>query len=87
MVSRAFSQFHETLEYKAALPQSEVLAAAPKCTSQSCPVYGNTTKTNRYRKRHESHVVLRVIELQARAWACPASSGIRHELLTLFAIF
>jgi len=62
MVSRAFRQFHETLEYKAALSQSEVLAAAPKSTSQSCPVYGNTTKANRYRKRHESHVVLRVID-------------------------
>ena len=35
---------------------------APKSTSQSCPVYGNTTKANRYRKRHESHVVLRVID-------------------------
>ena len=62
MVSQAFRQFHETLEYKAALSQSEVLAAAPKSTSQSCPVYGNTTKANRYRKRHESHVELGVID-------------------------
>ena len=38
MVSWAFCQFREMLEYKAALSQSEVLAADPKYTSQSCPV-------------------------------------------------
>ena len=53
MVSWAFYQFREMLEYKAALSQSEVLAADPKYTSQSCPVCGNTTKANRSRKRHE----------------------------------
>ena len=53
MVSWAFDQFREMLEYKAALSQSEVLAADPKYTSQSCPVCGNTTKANRSRKRHE----------------------------------
>ena len=53
MVSWAFYQFREMLEYKAALSQSEVLAADPKYTSQSCPVCGNTTKANRSRKRHK----------------------------------
>ncbi|CUO07981.1 RNA-guided endonuclease InsQ/TnpB family protein [Hungatella hathewayi] len=53
MVSWAFYQFREMLEYKAALSKSEVLAADPKYTSQSCPVCGNTTKANRSRKRHE----------------------------------
>ena len=53
MVSWAFSQFREMLEYKAVLSQSEVLAINPKYTSQSCPVCGNTTKANRNRKKHE----------------------------------
>ena len=53
MVSWAFCQFREMLEYKAALPQSEVLATDPKYTSQSCPVCGNTTKANRNRRKHE----------------------------------
>ena len=53
MVSWAFCQFREMLEYKAALSQSEVLATDPKYTSQSCPVCGNTTKANRNRRKHE----------------------------------
>ena len=53
IVSWAFYQFREMLEYKAALSHSEVLAIDPKYTSQSCPVCGNTTKANRNRKKHE----------------------------------
>ncbi|WP_243005170.1 transposase [Hungatella effluvii] len=53
IVSWAFYQFREMLEYKAALSQSKVLATDPKYTSQSCPVCGNTTKANRNRRKHE----------------------------------
>ena len=53
MVSWAFCQFREMLEYKAVLTQSEVLVTDPKYTSQSCPVCGNTTKANRNRRKHE----------------------------------
>ena len=53
IVSWAFYQFRQMLEYKAALSQSEVLAIDPKYTSQSCPVCGHTEKANRNRKKHE----------------------------------
>ncbi|MFB5267016.1 RNA-guided endonuclease InsQ/TnpB family protein [Paenibacillus enshidis] len=52
LVSWAFHQFRQMLEYKAQLNGQQVIAVDPKYTSQTCPKCGHIERENRNKKTH-----------------------------------
>ncbi len=52
MVSWAFYQLCQMLEYKALLYGSKVITVDPRYTSQTCPKCGHTEKANRNKRKH-----------------------------------
>jgi putative transposase len=52
IVSWAFYQLRQMMEYKAKMNQSTVIVVDPKYTSQTCPKCGHTEKANRNKKKH-----------------------------------
>ncbi|EPZ37936.1 transposase, IS605 OrfB family [Anoxybacillus ayderensis] len=52
MVSWAFYDLRQKIEYKARKHQAKVIAVDPTYTSQTCPKCGHTEKANRNKKTH-----------------------------------